>query len=571
MGSRPYLRLLVFVAGVCSLGLELATSSLLAPYFGTSRLVWANVIGLTLIYLAAGYVLGGRLADRKPELRVLCATMAAAGLFVAIIPVVSRPILGWSLVRFTTRGGGVLFSSLFGVLALFSVPVILLGMVSPFAIRLDMQDVRAAGSTAGGISALSTIGSILGTFLPTLLLTPLIGTRRTIDLFAVLLLLASLPGVCSSRRGSVGAVTAALVLGSILLFAPAGAIKPLTGEGNQLLYEGESLYNYIQVVSHPSGRGESICLMLNEGRATHSIYTTAFAQSRNPTDLLTNSEWDFFNVAPYFYPRRGKSGVRSLALIGLGAGTLPKQFLAIYGSQARVDGVEIDPQIIKVGRSFFAMEDQDPRYPHYHTYVQDGRVFIALSNRTYDVIAVDTYRWPYIPSHLTTREFFETVRRHLTPDGVAVLNASSGIAGQLGDALASTMKAVFPQVFLLDTPGAANTLIIGVNRSVGDGIENFTANYARMHDPTLRRIMAAALHSEGAGPAVREWKARTNVFTDDWAPIEWIMDRWMVSIELMKLRKWIRHPRQETAERAGGVGPRFASALERKESGRVER
>ncbi|GIV97896.1 MAG: hypothetical protein KatS3mg057_2553 [Herpetosiphonaceae bacterium] len=172
MRSRWYLLTLVFFGGVCSLGLELAAFNLLAPYFGTSRLIWANIIGLTLLYLTVGYTIGGRLADRRPELHILCAIMAAAGLFSVLIPMTARPILRWSLEAFTTYNVGIFFSSFFGVLILFSVPVILLGMVSPYAIRLDVRDIHGAGRTAGSLYALSTVGSLVGTFLPTLLLTP---------------------------------------------------------------------------------------------------------------------------------------------------------------------------------------------------------------------------------------------------------------------------------------------------------------------------------------------------------------------------------------------------------------
>ncbi|GIV97897.1 MAG: hypothetical protein KatS3mg057_2554 [Herpetosiphonaceae bacterium] len=310
------------------------------------------------------------------------------------------------------------------------------------------------------------------------------------------------------------------------MLQPVGIIKPADCNGCALLYEGESSYNYIQVATRPGNGGDDIYLILNEGKAIHSVYRTAFARSGDPRDLLTNGPWDYFNVAPYFYPNRDPESITSLALIGSAAGTVPKQFLTLYGADSRIDSVEIDPQIVDIGRRFFAMEDQDPRFPNYRTHVQDGRVFIELTDQKYDVIGMDAYRQPYIPFHLTTRQFFETVRAHLTPDGVAVVNAGKpGTDYRLVEVLASTMKAVFPQVFLIDVPSYGNTIIVGVNRPVGDGVANFVANYQRIQDPTLRHIMATALASDERKLPVREWTGEGPVFTDDWAPVEWVIDQ----------------------------------------------
>ncbi|MGH2366633.1 MAG: fused MFS/spermidine synthase, partial [Chloroflexota bacterium] len=162
------LPLLVFVSGMTVLGAELAGSRLLAPYFGTSLLIWANVIGLILLYLTAGYWLGGRLADRYPNRESLYHVTAVAAVFVGLIPVLSRPILHLSAIGFATYSLGIFWGSLLGVLGLFMIPITLLGCVSPWAIRLAVRDVRAAGSTAGRLYALSTLGSLAGAYLPVL-------------------------------------------------------------------------------------------------------------------------------------------------------------------------------------------------------------------------------------------------------------------------------------------------------------------------------------------------------------------------------------------------------------------
>src|SRR5437867_1166500 len=191
--------LLVFVAGASSLAVELSASRLLAPYFGTSLFVWANLIGLILLYLTIGYYVGGRLSDRFPRPEVLYLLTTVAAFLIGLIPLISSPILLWSLSAFATYSVSVFYGSLVSVILLFAIPMILLGCVSPFAIRLRIEQVGKSGRTAGQLYAISTAGSILGTFLPVLFLIPTIGTYRTFFTFAVALLLISIIGMISIR------------------------------------------------------------------------------------------------------------------------------------------------------------------------------------------------------------------------------------------------------------------------------------------------------------------------------------------------------------------------------------
>ncbi|HET9980482.1 MAG TPA: fused MFS/spermidine synthase, partial [Ktedonobacterales bacterium] len=239
------LRILVFVGGMTSMFLEMSASRLLAPYFGTSLFIWANLIGLVLIYLSAGYFLGGRIADRYPSMRLLSILTTIAALATGLIPFISKPILDWSVTGMTEVNASVFYSSLIAVILLFGVPVTLLGMVSPFAVRLNTRTVGSTGRSAGGLYALSTVGSIVGTFLPVLLLIPNIGTKRTILTACVLLLAASLYGLRFWER-IVAAIPGVVLLLPLLLpqVAPLGALKSTPG----MIYERESLYNYIQVV-----------------------------------------------------------------------------------------------------------------------------------------------------------------------------------------------------------------------------------------------------------------------------------------------------------------------------------
>lgn len=514
----------VLLAGAATLGIEMLASRLLAPYFGTSQPIWAVIIGMTLLYLALGYHLGGRLADRRPDAALLYRLIAIAALATALIPLIARPILRFAQTALNTAAVGGLLGALLGVLLLFAIPVTLLAMVSPFAVRLQlqhMQGIDAAGRIAGSLSALSTLGSILGTFLTVLLLIPTLGTARSFFLYALLLAALALLGWAS--RYTLLVLLAVLALAGIQLGLPLG-IKSAGCRDCTLISEDESAYNYIQVAERPGPGGDrQIVLVLNEGLAVHSIYRPLYEQSRDARDLLSDGgPWDYFSITPFFYPQRSPDSIRSMAVLGAGAGTAAAQFLAIYGPDRQVDAVEIDPQIIAVGRQYFGQQDVgvSSAYPNYHAYAADARAWLAGSSSRYDIVAIDAYHQPYIPFHLTTLEFFEEVRAHLGPNGVAVVNAGLGPNGddRLSQAIAATMRAVFAQVYVIETKRGGNQILVGVPHSVGDGWANMVANYAQLSDPTLRQIMSTVNVSE------RPIDPRYSPMTDDHAPIEALID-----------------------------------------------
>ena len=402
---QRFLYVSVFAAGMTTLALELSASRLLGSVFGTSNIVWANVIGLILVYLTVGYFLGGRWADRSPHFttfyRLLCWAAFSAGL----VPLAARPVLRAAANAVLDVNAPLLIGSFGVVLILFSVPITLLGTISPFAIRLAVRNVEGAGSVSGRIYAVSTLGSILGTFTPVLLLIPSIGTARTFLVFAGLLLVIGLWGLAQhDRRRALTFLWMPLALAALASLVLRGALKPVP-EGGSLLYETESAYNYIQVVSWDGTNH----LFLNEGLGLHSVY--------NPHSLYTGGTWDYYLAAPFFNaPPHTPADVTSLALVGLAGGTIPKQYTAVFGP-IPIDGIEIDPAIAQVGRDYFAMNE-----PNLNVIIQDGRLALNASPRTYDVVGVDAYRLPYIPWHLTTVEFFQEARDHLSNDGVLVIN-----------------------------------------------------------------------------------------------------------------------------------------------------
>jgi spermidine synthase len=457
------------------------------------------LIGLVLVYLSAGYVIGGRLADRHPREEVLYQITAWAGLWIGIIPLISYPILLASQQGFKELSVGLVAGTLFAVVILFAAPVILLGCVSPFAIRLLLRDVETGGNTAGRVYALSTAGSILGTFLPVFWFIPTYGTRPTLEGFGLVLVAVSVAGLWPwPRRRVYAAFAAAVILAWI--FLPSGIKPPQVG---QLVYEKESAYGYIQVVQD----GTKTELILNEGEAVHSIY--------DPQSLLTGGPWDYMLVADSFRPAvQNEARPASVAILGLAGGTAARQYTAAYGNSVQITGVEIDPDILSVAHRYFHLDE-----PNVHPVVADARYWLDTQAGKYDVIVMDAYRQPYIPFHLTTREFFSEVRAHLAPGGVAVVNAGRTASDyRLVDALASTMAAVYPSVFLVDVPAFSNTLVYGTMEPVT--LEDVKHNLGLIDEP-LAQDVARSVTNEGR---LRVSPYHGQVFTDDLAPVERLID-----------------------------------------------
>ena len=494
---RGYLWLAVFVAGMVSLALEMSAERLLGNVFGTSNLVWANIIGQTLACLTLGYFLGGRWADRDPRPRTFYQVLAWAAFTTGLTPLAARPVLLFAANAVANFDAAVMGGSFLSVLILFSVPVLLLGCVSPFAIRLALTDSRHAGQTAGQMYAVSTLGSLVGTFTPTLWLIPTIGTMRTVLTFSGVLLLAAFVGLGAvDRRRLLWLLWMPFVLGALAVPALAGPVKPAAG----LVYETESAYNYIQVVQ----RDDTRYLLLNEGEGIHSMY--------NPQQLETFGTWDYFLAAPYFNAvPHAPDAVKSLALVGLAAGTIARQYTAVYGPLP-VDGMEIDPAIVAAGRRYFGMTE-----PNLNVIVQDGRWALAHSDKRYSVIGVDAYRLPYIPWHLTTQEFFETVRAHLTDDGALVINVGRAPNDRrLVDAMAGTLESVFPSVYVSDVPDTFNSILYATVQPTQAA--NLRANLEQLELAGVQPLLKDALQNavENLQPTPRS----TTVFTDDRAPVE---------------------------------------------------
>ena len=508
---KRYIYFAVFAAGMTTLAIELSAARLLGGVFGTSNLVWASIIGLILIYLTAGYIIGGRWADRSPHLKTMYTILAWGAFTAGMAPLISRPVLRMAADAFDQLQVGVLFGSFAAVLILFSLPVTLLGTISPFAIRLSITDPQHAGRVSGQIYAISTLGSFVGTFLPVLVLIPLIGTTLTFLVFSCFLVLVALVGLWQSSgwRSAVSLLWMPLALTAAILFVSGKPLKSTSGQ----IFETESGYNYIQVLEINGYR----LLRLNEGQGVHSMW--------HPTQIDFFGPWEQFLAAPFFNrPPYELERVERIAIVGLAGGTLARQATEVYGP-VPIDGYEIDPAIIEVGRDYFDMNQ-----PNLNAIPQDGRWGLERSEDKYNVIAVDAYRPPYIPWHLTTQEFFQIVNDHLTEDGVMVINVGqSPNDRRLVDALAGTISTVFPSVYVMDVPDSFNSMIYATTQptKIQNLYDNLLYLYTRedVHPMLIESIQRVVLNQQPK-PESRI------VFTDDWAPVEWITNNMVLNYVL---------------------------------------
>ena len=497
MTSRitPPLGLVVFVVGSASLGSEIAAARLLAPYFGDSTIIWANTIGVVLVALSVGYWIGGRVADVNATPGGLHRLVLLAGVLLAIVPFLAGPFLDLAVDALDSVDAGVFTGSLLGVLVLVATPVLVLGMVSPYAIRLALRGIDDAGRTAGRLYALSTLGSLAGTFLSALLLIPTVGTRRTFLTFALALAIVGALGVARARYAAVPiAVAAALAL-------PVGIVKAETQHG-RVIDDADTEYQYARVVQSSTGVRR---LELNEGQAVHSLL--------RPGSYLTDGYWDDMTVLPAL--ARGGDAPERVAILGNAGGTVARA-IGHFWPRTLIDGVEIDGEVSELGRRWFAM-----RAPRLRTHTEDARPFLRRTDERYDAILVDAYRQPYIPFYLATREFFALARDRLAAGGRVIINVGHPRRSDaLEKVLTATMRAAFDVVLRVPSEDT-NTILVGGGEDLRAAS---LAPAAATLPPALRprgRLDAAI-----ATPGLRGG----SVYTDDKAPVEWLVDASLLQV-----------------------------------------
>lgn len=498
--SKLFLYLTEFFSGVSVMAAELGASRLLAPYFSSSQIVWTIIIGMIMIAMALGNLYGGRAADRHPDPALLYRRLLIAAVWLAAIPLVGKYIiLGVSgLLVFTVNTGFLIAAAFCSCLILFVYPLFLLGTVTPSLVKYTVSSLEQSGRTVGRLGACNTIGSILGTFLPTFVTIPAWGTAVTFLLFSGLLLLIAvsyfLTDRSNRRRGIIRAAVSSLLF---LLFALLGASSSFAFWKDDMLYEGESVYNYLLVEEN----SRSVTLSTNVLFGVQSISMKG--------DSLTGMYYDYALAAPAVVSSGRDTESDPLSVLILGGGTCTYGRLCLrYFPGCRVESVEIDGRIISLAEKYFSMPDEVEVTEY------DGRAYLQATDKTYDVILVDAYQDITIPFQMSSREFFTLAKEHLRPGGVMAVNMNmrSGGKGSISEALSDTISAVFPYTCAADVPGNTNRVLLA---SADVEPEDALADYVeKTEEGELKRFLTYA------APAFRPVERGQNILTDDRAPVE---------------------------------------------------
>ena len=487
--NKLYLYMTEFFAGMAVMAVELGASRLLAPYFSSSQIVWTIIIGTIMIAMALGNIYGGRSADKNPEPARLYRRVLIAAVWIAAIPFLGKyVIIGISgLLVVTVNSGFLIWAGFLACMVIFVFPLFLLGTTTPSLARYTMDSLDDSGRTVGRLNAFNTIGSIIGTFVPTFVTIPAVGTAATFLIFSGVLLVLGLLFFASARKKLVPCIVAAVLF---VLFSILGAGSGFAFWEKDLVFEGESIYNYLQV----KDEGDSVVLSTNVLFGVQSVMQKEGG--------LTGRYYDYALAAPVM------SGAETpdVLVLGMGTGTFATQCRE-YFPGAAVEGVEIDGRITDLAREYFRLADDIP----VTTY--DGRAFLNVCDRKYDVIMVDAYQDITIPFQMSSVEFFTLVRDHLAPGGVMVVNMNmhSDEPGNINEHLADTIAAVFPYVQTADVPYTTNRELFAAET---DCFAGFAGRAQQLPQDDLRALMGRV------GAALTPYERRGFLLTDDHAPVE---------------------------------------------------
>jgi spermidine synthase len=471
--ARPLLFAVAFIGGWTIMMLEILGGRVLAPYFGYSVYQWGALIGVVMAALAVGYFLGGRVGDRPGAQRFLLGALIVSTAFVLVVPRFANDFMP------AMRVAGPAWGAVFGTVILLGVPSVLLATVSPIVIKLTATS-RIANS-AGLVYAVSTVGSIGGTFFAAFYAIPELGTRLSHFVAAALLVAAVLAMAYASRKLAAAAVSVVIL---VLGFPLPASRAP--GE----IYHAESIHNIIRVIDSPTQRD----LFLN--------YTLGAQTMMSKTGLLTGGYYDTFLIGPYF------NGGNKVLFLGVAGGTSLKQLVTVY-PKLTVTGVDLDPAVLKVAREYFGLKGEK----RINLIAEDARWFVSNTTETYDVIAIDLYVTGHIPFFTTTKEFFTLVHDRLSENGIVIMNVLSITGtGELLNPMIRTVRSVFPSTFLI---GYGNFMLVATKRPTS--LEHMQAILEKPAERAeLETVLARARESLRAASAGRQWP----IFTDDLNDVE---------------------------------------------------
>ncbi|HOT27301.1 MAG TPA: fused MFS/spermidine synthase [Candidatus Ozemobacteraceae bacterium] len=503
MNPTTFFHIAAFFSGMAIMGVEVSASRLLAPYFGSSMITWTILIGIILTAMSLGSRFGGRLADSCDRPDRLFRLLFWCAIWVALTPWLGRYLMTAALFGMIVAvpGQALPLGVLLSCLLIFAPPCFVLGMVSPFLLRFTLPDTAATGRTAGDLGALSTVGSIFGTFLPTFVSIPYLGSTRTFLLFAAVLGLISLAYFRLVSPESNRAGSGSLLVVLMLCALPVLPLRPSFAFWTASILEDESVYNYLRVAREYGG------LQL-------STHTLIGRQSIARDDgVMTGNYWDYAMLAPFFRDNPRFEKPLRLLVLGYGAGTISR-ICRFFFPASTITGVEIDPAIAALGSVYFGVKPgQD------EVVIEDARTFLTRTERTWDMVVLDAYHDISIPFHLTTAEFWYQVKSRLASDGVVAVNYNLPFAAdlELSESLVQTMKSVFPRVFVCPVRNEVNSIFIATMAKDSRLPDPMHAQVGEDH--ILYPVFKAFLAQH------REIVDTAKILTDDFAPVEWLSNR----------------------------------------------
>ncbi len=489
--NKWYLYMTEFFAGMSVMAVELGASRLLAPYFSSSQIVWTIIIGTIMIAMALGNIYGGRSADKNPDPDKLYGRILIAAVWIAAVPFIGKLAIAGiaGLLVVTINTNFLIWAAFITCMVVFVYPLFLLGTVTPSLVKYTVDSLDDSGRTVGTLGAANTIGSIIGTFVPTFISIPAVGTAVTFLIFAGIMLVIGLVYFISSKRGAAKTAIAS-VLFIVCCFASPSMGFAFWEKG--LTYEGESVYNYLQVKDDD----ENTYLSTNVLFGVQSVYVKS--------GELSDMYYDYAMAAPLMTE---SPDTADILVLGMGTGTYAKQCLR-YFSGAKAEGVEIDEKITDLAHKYFELPE-DIKVTTY-----DGRAFLAACDKKYDVIMVDAYQDITIPFQMSSVEFFTLVKDHLNEGGVMVVNMNmrSESADGINGCLADTISSVFDNVVTVDVEYSTNRELFATNSD--EFMDRFEANTAALKQEDLRRMMQIVR------PELEPYTAGDHILTDDKAPVE---------------------------------------------------
>jgi len=488
--SKFALELTVFICGALVMIYEIIGSRILSPYIGTSTYVWTSLIGIILAALSLGYWLGGKIADRKPDLKILASVIFLAG------GAVAATILFKDIFLSFIAGSPLILElkSVVAALLLFAPASVLLGFVTPYAVKLKMLSLADSGKTVGRLYALSTVGSIFGTFLAGFFLIPFVGSTRTLYLIGFSLIALSLilaPFAVTRTNLTI------LILFVFGIFSTELQAYLLFRTSD--LHDLDTEYNRVQIFTMTDERS---------GRKVRALaIDPQYIQSKMylDSDELASEYAKYYHLVRHFKP-----DFQTTLLIGGAGYSFPKDFLRTYPDK-QIETVEIDPQMTEIAKKYFNLREN----PNLKIVHEDGRIFLNRADaEKYDAIFLDAFGSLFsVPFHLTTIEAVSEINRVLKPDGVVIFNVGGAIKGKASrflNAELNTYKQIFPQVLLFkvrpERPDEdVQNLIIVASK-------NKNPVNPKSDDPQLSRILDNLY--------IQPLNSQENILTDDLAPVE---------------------------------------------------